>query len=277
MDFLGKYAPTGAAIIVPICFVGHWLLVRKARRRKATDYPGVSLWSFSDWQQADIRAKLVFFVVVWTPVVVGVLLAAIGAAFMGVNPLLMASIFGLMSGFLKLYMFIFLPLLLWAAWLGDKAAKLRNAARIEQAVANMRQQRSNGRTPSVRQHPQAVPHTSTAQAVRDAKQALHNGKPSEAITRLESFRGAVEDTEVLTILGIAYAQNGQLELAKNALRQAIRTQPGFGAIHYNLAMVLYRAGEYPAAWDEIGACRTCNYNVPEQFRQQLTLAMPEPK
>lgn len=274
----GEWVPPPAywillSIIVALCFVTHLVHLLRARRRQAGGYPGVPLGAFWAWHEADIRAKTVFFLVLWGWPVGLFLIVTLGALL----PSLWSPVPVVMSVLLTLYGLLFWVFLAWAGWLGIKASHLRKDTGIGRAVKEAKQGRTQDEAAPSPPKPEQPGSMSTEEAVQSAKQALRDGRPAEAVRLLQAFNGTATNIEALTTLGVAYAQMGQLESAEETLRHAIEFQPKSAAIHYNLALVLYRAGKYPAAWGEIHTCQSCGYDVPGQFLVQLSAAMPEPE
>jgi Tfp pilus assembly protein PilF len=70
-------------------------------------------------------------------------------------------------------------------------------------------------------------------------------------------------------LGSAYFRTGDLENAERAYVDAVKTDPGFGEAHSNLAVLYLQTGRYREADDEVRAAEKAGYKVHPQLKQDI--------
>jgi tetratricopeptide (TPR) repeat protein len=104
---------------------------------------------------------------------------------------------------------------------------------------------------------------------------FRQGKYDEALDALShSARLDPQNPEVQNYLGLALSEKGQRAAAEAALRRAVQLQPGYGAAHYNLAVV-YATQQPPATelarWHyqkAISAGHPRNAELEKRFQRQ---------
>ncbi len=141
---------------------------------------------------------------------------------------------------------------------------------------------------------------------------IQNGHPNEGLKLiLEAVNINQTNLQTYESLAIAYNQTGQLEksaaLYKELLkanpdspnhnngfadvlckqnkfneaishhRRAIRAEPDNPLYHGNLAYTLYKKGDYPAAWKEFHLAQKGGLVPTQDFLQNLSAKMPEPR
>ena len=84
--------------------------------------------------------------------------------------------------------------------------------------------------------------------VTEARELLAAKKPEEAVKLLEPvIQGDDVDYLVFQVLGIAYAQSGNMNAAVGAMESAARMNAAIPYTHYNLGMVLLKTGDLEGA------------------------------
>jgi hypothetical protein len=115
-------------------------------------------------------------------------------------------------------------------------------------------------------------------ALWDRAVALYNqGRYGEALTCLHTLEARLPDNpKLLSNLGVAYRDSGELARAEQYFRRVCAAQPDDPAVHFNLAVTLLRAGRLREGFQEY----EWRWQVPQfaeqrrEFRQPLWLGEP---
>jgi hypothetical protein len=77
-------------------------------------------------------------------------------------------------------------------------------------------------------------------------------------------------------LGLSLADERRIEEATDAYRESLRINPATGEVHHNLAVALFRVGDYAEAWREVHLAERYGIQPVAGFVKTLAEKMPEP-
>ncbi len=86
---------------------------------------------------------------------------------------------------------------------------------------------------------------------QEARDALTEGEPAEAVRILERGLGERRYPDLLQLLGLAYGQLGELSKAEAAFRDALAIHPGYQKARINLALTLVEQHRFEEAEGEL--------------------------
>jgi Flp pilus assembly protein TadD len=127
--------------------------------------------------------------------------------------------------------------------------------------------------------PQAPPAASGADAlVQEGNALADRGRMDEAVVRYEKAL-ALDPRNPLAHYNLALAREaaGDAVAAERHYVAAISVAPTFANAHNNLAVLLFRRGDYAGAWREARLARSHGLAPNEEFLRALAERMPEPR
>ncbi|HET6454703.1 MAG TPA: tetratricopeptide repeat protein [Armatimonadota bacterium] len=102
------------------------------------------------------------------------------------------------------------------------------------------------------------------------------GQYEESIEHYKAALRISPDFETYQNIGVNLSSLGNYDAAIEYLNKALELCPNSPAPHFNLAVALYRKGDYAASWKEVNFCLQNGVDVDPSFLAALSEKMPEP-
>lgn len=102
------------------------------------------------------------------------------------------------------------------------------------------------------------------------------GQYEESIEHYKAALRISPDFETYQNIGVNLSSLGDYDEAIEYFNKALELCPDSPAPHFNLAVALYRKGDYAASWKEVNFCLQNGVDVDPSFLAALSEKMPEP-